>query len=134
MAGTILIPVILVSIVLLALLVVRPTITATKGGKILAFVAFLIFPLLAGGMGISTHIDHSKKTEFCTSCHVMQDYGLSLRIDDRSYIPAVHYQNGLVPREQACYTCHTDYTMYGDFNAKIRGLKHVYKNYVGNPA
>src|SRR5689334_15011681 len=114
MAGstTILISVILISIVLLAMLVVRPTVTVTKGGKILAFVAFLIFPLLAGGMGISTHIDHSKRTEFCTSCHVMKDYGLSLRIDDRSYIPAVHYQNNLVPREQACFTCHTDYTMY----------------------
>lgn len=64
----------------------------------------------------------------------MKDYGLSLRIDDRNYIQEVHYQNGLVPREQACYTSYTDYTIYGDFNPKIRGLKHGYKNYLGTPA
>jgi cytochrome c-type protein NapC len=136
MTGTtsILLYVIVISIGLVAILVARPGITATKGGKILAFVAFLIFPILSGGMGVSLHLEHSKSTEFCTSCHIMQDYGLSLRIDDRSYIPAVHYQNNLVPREQACYTCHTDYAMYGDFRAKIRGMKHVYAQYLGTAA
>jgi cytochrome c-type protein NapC len=136
MTGTtsILVYIIVVSIVLIAILVTRPGITATKGGKILAFVAFLIFPLLSGGMGVSQHLEHSKSTKFCTSCHVMEDYGLSLRIDDRSYIPAVHYQNNLVPRENACYTCHTDYAMYGDFRSKIRGLKHVYAQYLSTPA
>src|SRR5262249_10483723 len=28
--------------------------------------------------------------------------------------------DNLVPRDQACYTCHTDYTMYGDVNSKTR--------------
>jgi hypothetical protein len=23
---------------------------------------------------------------------------------------------------EACYTCHTDYTIYGDISAKVRGL------------
>jgi cytochrome c-type protein NapC len=122
-----------ISIVLLALLVLRPTMTATRGGKILAFVAVLVFPLLAGGMGAATHLEHSKQTAFCLSCHVMEDYGQSLRVDDRSFIPAVHYQNHLVPRDQACFTCHTDYTMYGDLRAKLRGLRHVYAQYVGRP-
>jgi hypothetical protein len=39
-----------------------------------------------------------------------------------------------VPRDQACYTCHTDYTMYGDVNSKLRGLRHVYAYYIGKPA
>lgn len=126
--------VILVAIILLAILVMRPGLTGTRGGKILAFVAFLILPLLAGGMGASTHLEHSKSTEFCTSCHIMEDYGLSLKIDDRSFIPAVHYQNNQVPRAQACYTCHTDYAMYGDLRAKMRGLRHVYAQYLGTPS
>jgi len=136
MAGmtTIVVAVILVSIVLIAWLVWRPSITATRGGKILAFVALLIFPGLAGGMGVSEHIQHSKTTNFCLSCHVMESYGKSLHIDDRSFVPAIHFQNHLVPHENACYTCHTDYTMFGDVNAKLRGLKHVYKYYLGTPS
>jgi cytochrome c-type protein NapC len=126
---TILVAVILISLGLIALLVLRPSITATRGGKMLAFLALLIFPVLSGGMGVNRHIEQSKTTNFCLSCHVMEDYGKSLRVDDRSFIPAIHYQNNLVTREQACYTCHTDYTMYGDINAKIRGLKHVYAYY-----
>jgi cytochrome c-type protein NapC len=105
--------------------------TATRGGKILAFVAMLIFPLLAGEIGAATHLEHSKQTTFCLSCHVMENYGKSLRVDDRSYIPAVHYQNKLVPSDQACFTCHTDYAMFGDVRAKLRGLKHVYVQYLG---
>lgn len=128
------IAVILTAIVLILILVVRPSVTATKGGKILAFVVMLVFPVLAGSLGVTEHLAHSKTTNFCLSCHVMEDYGQSLRINDKSFIPAVHYQNNLVPRDHACFTCHTDYTMYGDMSAKLRGLKHVYVQYLGKPA
>ena len=37
-------------------------------------------------------------------------------------------------RDNACFTCHTDYTMFGDFKAKLRGLKHVYAYYIGKPS
>lgn len=131
---TILIAVIAVSVILIAILIIHPSVTATRGGKMLAFVAILILPIVSGGFGVSEHLQRSKTTEFCLSCHVMEDYGKSLHIDDKSFIPAVHYQNGLVPRENACFTCHTDYTMYGDFNAKLRGLKHVYVQYLGKPS
>jgi cytochrome c-type protein NapC len=116
------------------LLVLRPSITVTRGGKMLAFVALLVFPVLAGGMGVNQHIEHSKTTNFCLSCHVMEDYGKSLLVDDRSFVPATHFQYGLVPRDKACYTCHTDYTMYGDVNSKLRGLQHLYAYYIGKPS
>ena len=123
---------ILVTAVLVILLVLKPDITETRGGKILAFVALFLLPLLAGYGGIAAHLEHSKKTEFCLSCHVMERYGKSLLIDDRGHIPAVHFQNNLVPREAACYTCHTDYTLYGGINSKLRGLKHLYVQYLGS--
>lgn len=126
--------VIIISIVLIGWLVLRPSITSTRGGKILAFTALLIFPILAGGMGVSDHLRRSTSTQFCLSCHVMEDYGKSLHVDDRSYVPATHYQYNLVPRDHACFTCHTDYTMFGDINAKMRGLKHVYAYYIGTPS
>jgi hypothetical protein len=56
-----------VSIALIGYLVIRPSITATRGGKILAFVALMILPVLAGGMGASEHLEHSKTTGFCLS-------------------------------------------------------------------
>lgn len=126
--------VIVLSIVLVAVLVLRPAITSSRAGKILAFLALLVFPVLAGGMGVNEQLAHSKTTAFCLSCHVMEDYGKSLHVDDRSFVPAIHFQNNLVPRDNACFTCHTDYTMFGDYKAKFRGLKHVYANYIGKPS
>jgi hypothetical protein len=43
-----------------------------------------------------------------------------------AYIPAQHFQNHLVPPNQACYTCHTDYTMYGPLKDKLKGLRYLY--------
>ena len=52
-------------------------------------------------------------------------------MDDKSYIPAAHFQNNFVPRDHACFTCHTDYTMFGDYKAKWRGVHHVWVQYFG---
>ncbi|HEX5719253.1 MAG TPA: NapC/NirT family cytochrome c [Thermoanaerobaculia bacterium] len=123
--------VVLVAVALIALVALRPSLTAARGGRILAFLAFLVLPLLATGMGLSAHMEQSKTTEFCLSCHVMEPYGRSLQVDDAAWLPAQHYQNNRIPRDKACFTCHTDYTMFGDAKAKLRGLRHVYVNYLG---
>jgi len=128
---TILTSIVVIAVVLAGIMVVRPSITVSKAGKILAFVSIFIFPALAGSMGFSEHVERSKTTAFCTSCHVMQDYGKSLRVDDPSYLPASHFQNNRVPRDQACYTCHSDYTLYGGFKSKLRGLRHLQVQYFG---
>jgi len=114
-----------------AVIVIKPSVIATKAGKIFAFAALLVIPALAGWAGLSAHVEKSKETEFCLSCHVMTPYGKSLHIDDRAHIPAVHYQNHLVPHDRACFTCHTTYTMFGDYNAKLHGLRHIYIQYIG---
>jgi len=80
---------------------------------------------------VDEHIERSKTLAFCTSCHVMEKYGKSLHVDDASYLPAAHFQNNRVPRDKACYTCHTDYTLYGGFKSKLRGLRHLYVQYLG---
>jgi cytochrome c-type protein NapC len=123
------------SIILIGLLLLRPSITAAPGGKIIAFIAFFILPILATGMGASIHLENSTSTKFCLSCHVMESHGRSLYIDDQQYIPAAHFQNNRIPKDHACFTCHTDYTMFGDVNAKLRGLRHLYVYYIkGAPA
>lgn len=124
--------VVLATVFLIALIAVRPSLTTARGWRILAFVAFFLLPVMATVAGVATHLEHSKSTEFCMSCHEMQPYGKSLLIDDPERLPAAHYQNRRVDREFACYTCHTDYTMFGDVNSKLRGLKHVWVHYLGD--
>lgn len=127
----ILIGTIVVSIILAGLVASKPSVTSSRGGKILAFVSILLFPVLAASLGVDEHVERSKATAFCTSCHVMENYGKSLHVDDASYLPAAHFQNNRVPRDKACYTCHTDYTLYGGFKSKLRGLRHLYVQYLG---
>ena len=116
---------------LLALLLVRPAITRSAEGKILAGIALLVAPAIAAYGGVSEHLERSKTTSYCLSCHVMSDHGKSMRVDDPQFLAAVHYQNNLVPREQACFSCHSDYGMSGNLHAKARGFKHVMKTYFG---
>ena len=123
--------IIAIAMVMLLILIVRPQLTREPQGKVLAFVGLVLFPGLTLWLGTSVHIERSKKTEFCISCHVMEDYGKSLYVDDDEFLAAVHYQNQLVDADKACFTCHTDYTMYGDLTSKMRGLKHVFVNYWG---
>jgi nitrate/TMAO reductase-like tetraheme cytochrome c subunit len=120
-----------VAILLDLYLVARPSSTHGRSGKILAFVGIFALPVLVMAFGTEEHMEQSKRTEFCLSCHVMEDYGKSLKVDDNEFVPAAHFQNNRIPREMACYTCHTQYTMYGDFASKMRGLKHLYYQYLG---
>jgi len=121
----------LIAIALIVLVALRPGLTAARGGKVLAFIALFISPVVATWIGTTNHLEHSKTTGFCLSCHEMEPYGRSLRIADGDYLPGGHFQNNRVPREQACYTCHTTYTMFGDVQAKMHGMQHVFVHYLG---
>jgi len=114
-----------------AWLIARPAITVTRGGKQLTFVILFLLPILTASMGAGEQMRRSEQTQFCLSCHHMEPYGKSLLVDDATYLPAAHFQNGRIPREQACYTCHTDYVLYGTALSKVRGLRHVYAQYLG---
>jgi len=123
-----------ITIILIVVLIARPEITLARGGKIVAFLSLFIFPVFTGFLGLENHFERSKQTSFCLSCHVMGNYGRSLYVDNPDYIPAAHFQNNRVPREEACYTCHTDYTLYtGGIKAKVRGLHHLYAQYISTP-
>ena len=126
LAGLILTNTTLVLIVLL-----RPVRGTSLAARILTFLAMFLVPLLVMAGGLSHHLETSKSTSFCLSCHVMKPYGESLYIDDDAHLPAAHFQNRRIDREAACYTCHTTYAMFGDFKAKLTGAKHVWVNYLG---
>src|SRR5579872_5976853 len=119
------------TLVVLSVLIFRTDLAKTRGGRVLIFLALLVFPLIASWGGASEHLERSKRTSFCLSCHVMSDFGKSLHVDDPSYVPAAHFQNHRIPTYEACYTCHTDYAMYGTLRTKLRGMRHVYVQYLG---
>ena len=122
---------IIVAIALLLVGVVRPQLLTRGIGKLFGFVVIFVYPVFIASMGTSEHVEHSKTVGYCTSCHPMQKYGKSLMIDNPRYLPAAHFQNSRVPRETACFACHTTYTLYGDLEAKLGGLRHVWINYLG---
>jgi len=131
-------PIILVAfiglcIALICVFVLRPGITATRGGKVMVFLVFFVLPILCLGAGFSRKMDQSKSTKFCLSCHIMEPYGKSLQIDDPMHLAASHFQNHRVPPDLACYTCHTNYAMFGGMKAKFGGLRHIYVYYLGKP-
>lgn len=105
--------------------------TRSREGKILAFIALCVLPVAAVWTGFSEQMERAESTQFCLSCHVMTDFGRSLYVDDPSYLPARHFQNNRVPRDRACYTCHTDYAMFGTVRAKLKGLRHLEVEYFG---
>ena len=114
------------ALALIAVLVRRPEATATLGGRIVAFAAFFVLPGLLLLGGAARHYEQAQTTTFCLSCHHMEPYRESLYIDDPRFLPAAHYQNRRVPVERACYTCHTNYTMFGAVDDKVRGVRHVW--------
>ncbi len=124
---------IVLSIVLAAVFLIRPTVTHAVGWKIVAFIGLCVLPALCIVSGMNTHIQRSEQTRFCISCHVMIPYGQSLFVDDPSHIPAQHFQNHRVPADMACHACHADYTIYGPLKDKMQGLKRIYMQYVSTP-
>src|SRR4029077_8996619 len=96
-ATTLIVILVLFSAALIGVLVARPGITATRGGKILAFLVLFFLPILCGAMGVSSEMERTKPATFCLSCHTMEAYGKSFHVDDPGHLPAAHFQNHRVP-------------------------------------
>lgn len=122
---------VVVTIGLILLLFLKPGLTRTQGGKLLAVIALFVLPVASLRAGFRLHFEETKTVPFCLSCHSMEVYGDSLLVADETYLPANHFQNGRVDRRTACFDCHTQYTIFGDLKAKMVGLKHLYVHYIG---
>jgi mono/diheme cytochrome c family protein len=129
----ILVALIVLTVALAGVFLVRSSITTGPLGKILAFAGLCVLPGLCIGGGMSFHLQRSQQTRYCISCHSMASHGRSLYLLNPQYIPAQHFQNHFVPSTQACYACHTDYTMFGPWKDRLKGLLYVYMEYIGTP-
>ena len=93
-------------------------------------IAAVLLPVAAYGLGSLYMLDGSKQVAFCGSCHVMTPIMESLRSNDGS-LAAIHYGRGLVPHDQACFTCHSGYGIWGGVDAKIAGVMHMVRTATG---
>jgi nitrate/TMAO reductase-like tetraheme cytochrome c subunit len=116
---------------LLLLVLVKPAIVRSLEGKVLLLIALFLAPAIAAYGGVTEHVERSRTTGYCLSCHVMGDYGKSLRADDPAAIPASHYQNNRVPRDHACISCHMGYGLSGDHRAIARFTRSAFRTYLG---
>jgi nitrate/TMAO reductase-like tetraheme cytochrome c subunit len=116
---------------LLVLLILRPEIFRTLEGKLLGLTALFLVPAVALYGGFTHHVERAATTGYCLSCHVMSEYGKSLRTEDAASLPASHFQNHLVPADRACVSCHANYGLSGDLHAKVRATRYVFETYFG---
>ena len=88
-------------------------------------------PVAAYGFGSMLLLEESKDVSFCGSCHVMKPIVASLEKDDGS-LASLHYVSGRVPHDQACYTCHSGYGIWGGIGAKKAGVLHMLHTVTGD--
>jgi cytochrome c nitrite reductase small subunit len=119
--------------VLLILIVWR--IIRTRGvttiSKSLLFGAVLVLPTIVTFLATAHGMQESMKTEACGACHVMESHVADLKNPKSDSLAAVHYKNRYI-QENHCYTCHSDYGMYGTVGAKLEGLGHTVHNLTGH--
>lgn len=132
--NTPLLSLILIGLAIVTVWAIQGQVEGLKGrgvGMAMMWLGLVGLPILALARGFDLHLEGSKRTDFCTSCHEMKAYGRSMHIDDKELLPAVHFQNRLVDRQTACFTCHRDYAMFGDLTTKLAGVQHLWVHYFG---
>lgn len=133
LSGSSAIPLVAGAVALLFLLVVARSADAADSPRrhwLLLF-GVVIVPGLALALGLGTALEDMKHPEFCGSCHVMRPFMDDLQNADSATLAAVHYQNRYI-REDQCYTCHTDYGIFGPVQAKLAGVRHLWNYETGN--
>jgi cytochrome c nitrite reductase small subunit len=105
-----------------------------KGGgtaaKQLLMVSIAVLPIAIVFFAYSYGMEASQKVDACNACHVMNPYVDDLRDPGSETLAAVHFKNQYI-QDQHCYTCHSDYGMFGTVRAKFEGLGHIVRYTTG---
>jgi cytochrome c nitrite reductase small subunit len=101
-----------------------------RGGSVMAvggmlFVGLTLLPLLVTFVGYLHGFEGMETVQSCGGCHPMRPFVNDLTDPKSEGLAAVHYKNRYI-QEHQCYTCHSDYGMFGTVAAKLAGVRHVY--------
>jgi cytochrome c nitrite reductase small subunit len=97
--------------------------------RLMLMIGFLVLSPLAYAINFGLAISGAKPVAFCNSCHVMNAYVEDLQNPDSEHLASLHYQSRWIAEHQ-CYTCHSDYGLFGGVEAKLAGLRHIWFYYV----
>jgi nitrate/TMAO reductase-like tetraheme cytochrome c subunit len=103
----------------------------TAASKALLFGTIVLIPVMVVFLSTAHGMQESATVDACGECHAMAGHVADLRNPQSDSLAATHYKNRYI-QENQCYTCHSDYGMFGTMNAKLTGLGHVYYNVTGN--
>lgn len=91
-------------------------------------VVLTVFVWPPAQLSLSTHNLHrSKEVSFCASCHEMAKHVEDVTHRASRSLSGKHMKRFWINNNQ-CYTCHTDYSLFGPVEAKVKGLVHMYKS------
>ena len=99
--------------------------------RLLLFIGVCCIPFPAMLMSTAVGLEQSKAIGFCNSCHLMGAFVQDMQDPQSRSLSAVHFRNRYI-QEEHCYSCHTDYGLFGTFEAKVGGLRHVWSEAVGS--
>ena len=101
------------------------SIVGDNNSRWLLFMSFVILSPFIFLANYEKGIQQSKRNDFCYSCHVMHGYIEDLEDPDSESLASVHYQYRWISDYQ-CYTCHSEYGMFGTAKAKVSGIGHIW--------
>jgi hypothetical protein len=92
--------------------------------RLVALMALIVLP--AGAIFIANYhtFEGVHEVRGCASCHVMLPMVNDMRDPASETLAARHYKNKWIAENQ-CYTCHSDYGLGGDLEAKMTGFRHL---------
>ncbi len=126
---TLLLAVVAMGLVAFTLLLRRGRLGAFQS-KGLLFLGLCVLPLPVMVLTSAVGLEHAKAVTFCESCHSMRTLVTDMEDPGSDSLAALHFKNRYI-QDHHCYACHTDYGMFGDAEAKLSGLRHIWQDAAG---
>jgi hypothetical protein len=98
--------------------------------RLLLFIGVCCVPFPAVLMSAAVGLEQSKAVAFCESCHLMGAFVVDMKDADSRSLSALHFRNRYI-QDEHCYSCHTDYGLFGTLEAKVGGMAHVWSEFSG---
>lgn len=115
-------------LIIYKIIFLRKALEGISTRRILLIVFVILSPMIYF-ISFFIGIEKSKPVEFCNSCHIMNNHVENMLDPDSESIAALHYQYRWIADKQ-CYTCHSDYGLFGAGRAKYDGISHILHYYV----
>ncbi len=116
---------------LLYTLLVRRGRIAPHLSRWLLFLGIGVAPFPVMVLSSAVGLEQAKAVTFCDSCHSMAAFVADMEDPRSERLAALHFKNRYI-QDHHCYTCHTDYGLFGTVEAKVGGLTHIWRDAAGS--